>query len=175
MPVAVTPEAVEAKVIETIASFGPEVDQVTRGATFEALDVDSLDLVELAQVIEDEFGIALKGDDVKDIKTVGEAGRPGGEPGLMSRRVVITGVGAVTPLGMGARTLFERWAAGEVGIADGEAPCTWFDPVARSARRWPAAPTGSRSSPWRRPDEAVADAGWVRRPACPARRSASAA
>jgi acyl carrier protein len=73
MPVAVTPEAVEAKVIETIASFGPETDQVTRTATFEALDVDSLDLVELAQVIEDEFGIALKGDDVKDIKTVGEA------------------------------------------------------------------------------------------------------
>jgi acyl carrier protein len=73
MPVAVTTEAVEAKVIETIASFGPEADQVTRDATFEALDVDSLDLVELAQVIEEEFGIALKGDDVKDIKTVGEA------------------------------------------------------------------------------------------------------
>jgi acyl carrier protein len=73
MPVAVTPEAVEAKVIETIVSFGPPEDQVTRDATFEALDVDSLDLVELAQVIEDEFGIALKGDDVKDIKTVGEA------------------------------------------------------------------------------------------------------
>ena len=73
MPVAVTPEAVEAKVIETIASFGPDADQVTREATFETLDVDSLDLVELAQVIEEEFGIALKGDDVKDIKTVGEA------------------------------------------------------------------------------------------------------
>ena len=73
MPVAVTPEAVESKVIETIATFGPEPDQVTRNATFETLDVDSLDLVELAQVIEEEFGIALKGDDVKDIKTVGEA------------------------------------------------------------------------------------------------------
>ena len=72
MPVAVTPETVEAKVIETIVSFGPEVDDVNRASTFEELDVDSLDLVELAQVIEDEFGIALKGDDVKDIKTVGE-------------------------------------------------------------------------------------------------------
>jgi acyl carrier protein len=73
MPVAVTPQAVEEKVIETIVSFGPPADEVRRDATFEALDVDSLDLVELAQVIEDEFGIALKGDDVKDIKTVGEA------------------------------------------------------------------------------------------------------
>jgi acyl carrier protein len=73
MPVAVTPEAVEEKVVETIASFGPERDQITRDATFEALDVDSLDIVELAQVIEDEFGVALKGDDVKDIKTVGAA------------------------------------------------------------------------------------------------------
>jgi acyl carrier protein len=73
MPVAVTPQAVEEKVVETIASFGPDADEVTRDATFEALDVDSLDLVELAQVVEDDFGIALKGDDVKDIKTVGEA------------------------------------------------------------------------------------------------------
>ena len=73
MPVAVTPEAVETTVVETIVSFGPEAGTVTRAATFEELDVDSLDLVELAQVIEDEYGIALKGDDVKDIKTVGEA------------------------------------------------------------------------------------------------------
>jgi acyl carrier protein len=73
MPVAVTPQAVEEKVVETIASFGPDRDQIRREATFEQLDVDSLDIVELAQVIEDEFGVALKGDDVKDIKTVGEA------------------------------------------------------------------------------------------------------
>ena len=73
MPVAVTPEAVEDKVVETIATFGPDPAQINRDATFEALDVDSLDLVELAQVIEEEFGVALKGEDVKDIKTVGEA------------------------------------------------------------------------------------------------------
>jgi acyl carrier protein len=72
MPVAVTPEAVEAKVVETIEEFAPDAGSVTRATTFEAIDVDSLDLVELAQVIEDEFGVALKGDDVKDIKTVGE-------------------------------------------------------------------------------------------------------
>jgi acyl carrier protein len=73
MPVAVTPETVEEKVCETLASFGPDPADINRTATFEALDIDSLDLVELSQVIEEEFGVALKGDDVKDIKTVGEA------------------------------------------------------------------------------------------------------
>jgi len=46
----------------------------------------------------------------------------------MKRRAVITGCGAVTPLGVGARTLHERWAAGESGIADGAGACRDFDP-----------------------------------------------
>ena len=45
------------------------------------------------------------------------------------RDVVITGVGAVTPLGVGARTLHERWTDGACGIRDGEAPCADFDPT----------------------------------------------
>ena len=44
------------------------------------------------------------------------------------RRVVVTGLGAVTPLGLGAATLHERWAAGDVGIADGLGACREFDP-----------------------------------------------
>src|SRR5262249_1413166 len=41
----------------------------------------------------------------------------------MRHRVVITGVGAVTLLGVGAETLYERWAAGECGILDGAGAC----------------------------------------------------
>jgi 3-oxoacyl-[acyl-carrier-protein] synthase II len=37
-------------------------------------------------------------------------------------------LGAVTPLGVGACTLHERWAAGVCGIADGEGACREFDP-----------------------------------------------
>jgi acyl carrier protein len=70
---AVTTEQVESRVIETLASFGPDADQITRGSTFEELDIDSLDLVELAQVVEDEYGVVLKGEDMKDLRTVGDS------------------------------------------------------------------------------------------------------
>ena len=42
---------------------------------------------------------------------------------------MITGVGAVTPLGVGARTLLERWTAGACGIEDGVGRCSGFDPA----------------------------------------------
>ena len=70
---AITTEQVENRVIETLASFGPDVSQITREATFEELDIDSLDLVELAQVVEDDYGVILKGEDMKELKTVGQA------------------------------------------------------------------------------------------------------
>jgi acyl carrier protein len=69
----VTTEQVESRVVETLASFGPDVSQITRDASFEELDIDSLDLVELAQVVEDDYGVILKGEDMKELKTVGQA------------------------------------------------------------------------------------------------------
>jgi 3-oxoacyl-[acyl-carrier-protein] synthase II len=47
----------------------------------------------------------------------------------MTRRVVITGVGAITPLGNSAKALIERWSAGESGIVDGFGRCREFDPL----------------------------------------------
>ena len=68
-----TTEQVESRVIETLASFGPDISLITRDATFEELDIDSLDLVELAQVVEDDYGVILKGEDMKELKTVADA------------------------------------------------------------------------------------------------------
>jgi acyl carrier protein len=73
MATAVTPENVEKTVYEALPQFGVDESQITREATFEELDVDSLDLAELSQIIEDEYGVQLKGDDVGRIKTVGDA------------------------------------------------------------------------------------------------------
>jgi acyl carrier protein len=70
---AVTTEQVQERVVEALASFGPDVEQITPEASFEELDIDSLDLVELAQIVEDEYGVVLKGEDMKELKTVGDA------------------------------------------------------------------------------------------------------
>jgi len=72
MPTQVTPESVEQTIFDGLVELGTERDQLSREATLEDLDVDSLDLVELAQIVEDTYGVELRGDDVKDVKTVGE-------------------------------------------------------------------------------------------------------
>jgi acyl carrier protein len=72
MAATITPEAVEKTVYGALPQFGVDESQISRDATFEELDVDSLDLAELSQIIEDEYGVALKGDDVGKIKTVGD-------------------------------------------------------------------------------------------------------
>jgi acyl carrier protein len=73
MAMTVTAEAVEKTILDALEEMGADRSQFSRGASFEDLDVDSLDLVELAQVVEDEYKVALEGDDVKDLKTIGDA------------------------------------------------------------------------------------------------------
>jgi 3-oxoacyl-[acyl-carrier-protein] synthase II len=74
--------------------------------------------------------------------------------------IVVTGVGAVTPLGVGARTLHERWSAGACGVLDGEGACADFQPrdflsskEARRADRFTQLALAACQ-------EALADAGW---------------
>lgn len=72
MATTTTPQDIEATVIENLVSFGADEGAVTRDATLEAIDVDSLDLVELTQVVEETYSIDLDGADFKNIKTVGD-------------------------------------------------------------------------------------------------------
>ncbi|HVV89181.1 MAG TPA: phosphopantetheine-binding protein [Solirubrobacterales bacterium] len=72
MATQVSSDNVEKTIYDGLVELGTERDDLSREATLESLDIDSLDLVELAQIVEDEYGVELKGDDVKDVKTVGE-------------------------------------------------------------------------------------------------------
>jgi 3-oxoacyl-[acyl-carrier-protein] synthase II len=82
----------------------------------------------------------------------------------MTRTVAITGVGAVTPLGVGARTLHERWTAGRSGIEDGYGRAGEFEPkdhlsikeVRRADRFTQLALAATK--------EALEDAGWENGP-----------
>ena len=50
-----------------------EADQVTLETSFEALDADSLDLVEFVMALEEEFGIEVPESDLDGVDTVGKA------------------------------------------------------------------------------------------------------
>jgi acyl carrier protein len=68
-----TTNTIEMTVVESLKSFGAKTDEISRDATSDAIDVDSPDLAELAQIVEDEHGVKMEGDDMKDIRTVDDA------------------------------------------------------------------------------------------------------
>ena len=66
-------EVLETRITEALVEFGADRDEINPEATWEQLDVDSLDLVELAQIVEDEYGVELREADMEQMKTVGDA------------------------------------------------------------------------------------------------------
>ncbi len=77
------------------------------------------------------------------------------------RRVVITGVGAITPLGVGADVLLRRWVAGEVGIADGEGACREFVAAEHLSTKEIRRADRFAQLSMIASDEAIAGAGWA--------------
>jgi acyl carrier protein len=73
MSTAVSEQQIEKLVADSLETFGADPEQIKPEATFEALDIDSLDLAELSQIVHEELGVELKGSDVAEVKTVGDA------------------------------------------------------------------------------------------------------
>lgn len=65
-------DQVEERVREILGSLGADLSDVTRETRLEDMDVDSLDLIELAQIMEDEHKLALTADDFEGVQTFGD-------------------------------------------------------------------------------------------------------
>ncbi len=73
MAATVTKEQIQERLTEALVELGAEREAIKPEAEFEALEVDSLDLVELAQIVEEEWGVEITGKDMETLKTVGQA------------------------------------------------------------------------------------------------------
>ncbi|NLI70994.1 MAG: acyl carrier protein [Firmicutes bacterium] len=49
-----------------------DIDNIILDSTFEEMDADSLDLVELVMALEEEFDIEITDEEIEGIKTVGD-------------------------------------------------------------------------------------------------------
>jgi acyl carrier protein len=74
MPTTTTTDTatIQTVVFDALATFGAEPTEISLDASFEALDVDSLDIAELAQIVDEKFGVEIKSSDAEQIKTVGD-------------------------------------------------------------------------------------------------------
>jgi len=72
-----------------VEKFGVAEDQVTPEATFEDLDLDSLDLVEFSMAADEEFGVSISDEEAEQLTTVNETAKL-----LESKGAVVQGAGS---------------------------------------------------------------------------------
>lgn len=72
MPETKSKDQISQRVVDALVEFGEERERITLASRIEELEVDSLDLVELAQIVEDEYGVELTDADMDGLETVGD-------------------------------------------------------------------------------------------------------
>jgi acyl carrier protein len=72
VPVA-TQDQVAQRIVEALIEFGADPDQLRPEATLEELEIDSLDLFELGQILNQEYEIEVNPDDFENVVTLGDA------------------------------------------------------------------------------------------------------
>jgi acyl carrier protein len=66
-------QAVEIRIAEALVEFGADGDKLRPEATLAQLDIDSLDLFELSQILKQEFGLEVNPEDFEGVETLGQA------------------------------------------------------------------------------------------------------
>jgi acyl carrier protein len=55
-----------------VQDFDQDPGKVDTAASMESLGLDSLDMVEIAQVVEEHYGVRIEGDDIADLHVLGD-------------------------------------------------------------------------------------------------------
>jgi len=66
-------EQIMQRIRVALVEFGVESDDLRPEASLEELDIDSLDLFELGQILHQDFGIEVEAQDFDEVETLGEA------------------------------------------------------------------------------------------------------
>ncbi len=56
-----------------VDKFGVPADEISPEATFDDLDLDSLDLVEFALAAEEDLGVRISDEEAEELETLGDA------------------------------------------------------------------------------------------------------
>lgn len=68
-----TRETLEARIERALAAFDVDTTKLAPDAVLEDLDIDSLDIVELSQILHDDYDLDIKPQDFQGVETYGEA------------------------------------------------------------------------------------------------------
>lgn len=66
-------EELRARVTDSLVSFGAEREMIAEDTTLEALDIDSLDVAELTEMLREECDVEIDVKDFAECVTVGDA------------------------------------------------------------------------------------------------------
>jgi acyl carrier protein len=66
-------EQIMERIRVALVEFGVESDDLRPEASLEELDIDSLDLFELGQILHQDFGIEVEAQDFDEVETLGQA------------------------------------------------------------------------------------------------------
>lgn len=75
MTSAASTQEIEGTVYDLLATFGPEREEIHADATLDDLDIDSLDVVELTQLLESEYAVKVDPERFVGSKTAGDLAR----------------------------------------------------------------------------------------------------